>query len=93
MHHAGCKTRLYRWTSAVQGHPTTEEEEEVASEEEEASMGNTIINPPTASKTTLPLQGTHRTPVSNVDKWDTMPENALKDNDIHKGTGKIKQPT
>ena len=90
MHHAGCKTRPSPWTSAEQGPSTMEEEEEETSEEEEA---NTITNLPIVSKTMPQTQGTHQMPVSNVDKWDITPENALKGSNVPETTGKTKRPT
>ena len=88
MHHDGCKTRLSQWTSAILGPLTMDEEEEETLGEEGA---NITTNPPTASRTMPRAQGTLQMPAFNVDKQDTMPENALKDNNAPETTGKIKQ--
>ncbi len=70
-----------------------DEEEEEPSEEGEANMDNTTANPLTISKIMPRPWETRQTPASNVDKWDTTPENALKDNDVRRVTGRPKWPT
>src|SRR6266478_4460104 len=91
-HRAGCKIRPYQWILAIQGHLTVDEEEGATLEEEGANTDSTTTNLPTVSKITPQLRGIHRTPASNVGKWDTMPENALRGKDARKITGKIKRP-
>jgi len=61
-------------------------------EEEEANTDSITTNPPTASRIMPQPRETRQMPVFNVDKWGTMPENALKGNDAHKTPGKTKQP-
>ncbi len=92
-HHDGCKTRLYLWILVALEPPTVDEEEEETLEEEGANTANTITNLPIVSKTMPQTQGTHQMPVSNVDKWDITPENALKGSNVPETTGKTKRPT